>query len=256
MPMPLEDFATVYNTHPSWIKKMNSFIPINENRAKADIIEVGRLAYERQYISGTEGNISIRLDSERILTTPRGVCKGRLSPSDLVVTNLDGELTAESLNQCHKPSTELKMHLTAYRLRSDVRAIVHAHPTTAVAYTVAGRGLGEPILPESILALGDVPITPYATPSTDEVSKSIEAAVLKSNCLIMDHHGSITMGATVFDAYYLLETLEHHAKTLLTAHILGGAKSLTVSQIKTLFDICHVYGIKPPATATKWANNE
>ena len=113
---------------------MNSFIPINENRAKADIIEVGRLAYERQYISGTEGNISIRLDSERILTTPRGVCKGRLSPSDLVVTNLDGELTAESLNQCHKPSTELKMHLTAYRLRSDVRAIVHAHPTLSLIH--------------------------------------------------------------------------------------------------------------------------
>ena len=228
---------------------MNSLKPLNEYKARAELIEVARSAYDRGYICGTEGNFSIRLDSRRILTTPSGACKARLSPSDFLVTNLEGELEPESLKQSKKPSTELRMHLPVYELRADVRAIVHAHPTTAVAFTVAGETLDLPILPEGILALGAVPVAPYATPSTEEVPESIREAARTSNCLMLDHHGALTMGASIHEAYYLLETLEHYAKTLLTAKQLGGARPLTKEQVEKLFAICHVYGIKPPNSA-------
>lgn len=218
--------------------------PLNENKARNDLIAVAKLAYERRYLIGTEGNMSIRLDAGRILTTPRGTCKARLSPSDLVVTNLDGDLLPESKHQSRLPSTELKMHLVAYRERPDIRAIVHAHPTTAVAFTVAGQTLDAPILPEAVLALGNIPVAPYATPSTEEVPESIKSLVKEGNCLLLDHHGSLTFGATIFDAFYLLETLEHHAITLMTARLLGGEKPLNREQIEKLYAICQIYGIK------------
>lgn len=229
---------------------MISFAPLNENKARHDLIEVARLAYERRYLVGTEGNLSIRLDAQRILTTPRGTCKARLSPSDLVVTNLDGHLLPESKYQSKLPSTELKMHLVAYQERDDIRAIVHAHPTTAVAFTVAGQRLDAPILPEAILNLGAIPVAPYATPSTEEVPESIKDLVKCGNCLLLDHHGSLTFGATIFDAFYLLETLEHHAQTLMTARLLGGEKPLDREQIEKLYAICQIYGLKPPSQKT------
>jgi L-fuculose-phosphate aldolase len=139
------------------------------------------------------------------------------------------------------------MHLAVYRLRPEVGAVVHAHPTTAVAFTVAGKSLTKCILPEAILHLGVIPVAPYATPSTDEVPESIEAAVLASNVVMLDHHGALCYGDTIWNAFYLLETLEHHAKTLLIAELLGGAKALPTSSVEKLFAICSVYGIKPPA---------
>lgn len=231
---------------------MNYFIPVNEDRARADLTEVAKLAYERRYISGTEGNLSIRLDFERILTTPRGVCKGRLSPSDLVVTNLDGKALNASSEQGKKPSTELQMHLTVYRKRADIRAVVHAHPTHAVAFTVSGESLAQPILPESILALGALPVAPYATPSTEQVGAGIENLVETCDCLMLDHHGALTMAKSIHEAFYLLETLEHHAETLYKARMLGGARPLSKGQIGELADICHIYGMKFPASAKEW----
>lgn len=230
---------------------MSQMNPLNEFKARSEMLAVSKLAYERGYLCGTEGNFSIRLDEGRILTTPRGVCKARLSVSDFLVTNLDGDLIGESLKQSKKPSTELAMHLTVYAERPDVRAVVHAHPETAVAFTVAGIALDAPILPEAVLALGAVPVAPYATPSTDEVSKSIRELVKTSDCLLLKNHGSLTVGRTIFDAFYLLETLEHYAQTLLISRQLGKVEVLSEEQVQKLFAICSVYGMKPPQSSAK-----
>jgi len=224
---------------------------LNEVQARKDLVAVARSCYERDYICGTEGNFSLRLDGDHLLTTPRGACKGSLNESDLVVTNLDGHLTSRKENNGREPSTELAMHLAVYRLRPEVRAVVHAHPTTAVAFTVAGRSLTKCILPEAILALGVIPVAPYATPSTDEVPKSIEAGVLASNVVMLDHHGALCYADTIWNAFYLLETLEHHAKTLLIAELLGGAKPLPKSSVEKLFAICSIYGMKTPANSAE-----
>ncbi|MBS1999138.1 MAG: class II aldolase/adducin family protein, partial [Cyanobacteria bacterium SZAS LIN-2] len=214
-----------------------------------DLVAVARLCYQRDYICGTEGNFSVRLEDDLLLTTPRGICKGSLEESDLVVTNLNGEVVSQREKNGKLPSTELAMHLAVYRLRPEIRAVVHAHPTTAVAFTVAGKSLTKCILPESILMLGEIPVAPYATPSTEEVPESIEAGVRSSNVVMLDHHGALCYGDTIWNAFYLLETLEHHAKTFFMAEMLGGAKPLQKHSVEKLFAICSIYGIKVPANA-------
>ncbi len=222
---------------------------LDELQARKDLVAVARACYEREYICGTEGNFSLRLDDEHLLTTPKGACKGTLNESELVVTNLDGETVYLKGKNTNQPSTELAMHLAVYRLRPEINAVVHAHPTTAVAFTVAGKSLTKCILPEAILGLGVIPVAPYATPSTDEVPESIAAGVKESNVVMLDHHGALCYADTIWNAFYLLETLEHHSKTLFLAEMLGGAKPLSKSSVEKLFAICSVYGMKTPANA-------
>lgn len=215
-----------------------------EKEARADLVEVARLCYERRYICGTEGNFSIRLDEDVILTTPAGSCKGRVREDELVLTNFTGKPLSGG-----KPSTELSMHLTCYRARPDIKAVVHAHPTVAVGFTVAGQSLAKCVLPEVVCTLGTIPTAPYATPSTPEVSESIEVIVKERDALVLDHHGALAVGSSIWDAYYKLETLEHHAETMLVAHMLGGIQPLSSNNVQKLLDICHVYGLAKPANS-------
>jgi len=237
---------------------------MDEREARNELVEVCRLAYSRGYICSTEGNFSIRLSDERILSTPRGTCKGRITPGDLVLTDLDGHLLTgqqavrstersgrspaadEAAGLGPRPSTELEMHLTAYRVRPDINAVVHAHPTTAVAFTVAGVSLNKCVLPEVVCTLGAVPTAPYATPSTGEVGQSIREIVRENDALMLDHHGALTVGRDIWEAFYKLETLEHYAQTMLVAHLLGGVKPLLSSQVKKLLAIRGVYGLTRP----------
>ena len=154
-----------------------------------------------------------------------------------------------STNGKGRVSTELAMHLSVYRQRADVAAVVHAHPTVAVGFTVAGQSLAKCVLPEVVCTLGVIPTAPYATPSTDEVVSSISELVSKHDALVMDHHGALTLGTDIWDAFYKLETLEHHAQTLLVAHLLGGAKPLFAGQVQKLLNIRGVYGYNRPLPA-------
>lgn len=229
-----------------------------EKTARQDLIEVCRFSYSRGYICGTEGNFSIRLDENSVLTTPRGACKGRIKERDLVVTDLSGiplrsSHQRDSLpnhsdknSRTLEPSTELKMHLVAYQQRPDIQAVVHAHPTFALGFTVAQVPLAENILPEVVCMLGNIPVAPYATPSTDEVPQSIGELIKEHDAVLLDHHGALTVGSDIWDAFYKLETLEHYAQTLLVAHLLGGPKPLTSSQVKKLIAIRQVYGLRKP----------
>ncbi len=217
---------------------------LTEKQAREELVEVSGLCYSRGYISGTEGNFSIRLADNLILTTPAGTCKGRLRSEDLVLTDINGVSLSDA-----RPSTELKMHLVAYNSRPDVKAVVHAHPTVAVGFTVAGATLSQCVLPEVVCTLGHIPTAPYATPSTSEIPDSIRAYVEKYDAIMLDHHGALTLGKNIFDAYYKLETVEHFAQTMLVAHVLGGPKPLFASQVQKLIDVCGVYGLSKPANA-------
>ncbi len=216
---------------------------MDENEARKELVEVCRLAYGRGYICGVEGNFSIRLGENAVLSTPRGTCKGRLNPPDLVLTDLEGKLLASGYRPGRKPSTELAMHLTAYRRRPDVQAVAHAHPTVAVGFTVAEKPLTECVLPEVVCTVGAVPTAPYATPSTGEVPASIADLVGEYDAIMLDHHGALTLGTDVWDAFYKLETLEHYAQTMLVAHVLGGVKPLYASQVRKLLSVRGVYGL-------------
>lgn len=219
---------------------------LDEKQARDDLAEVCRLAYSRGYICGTEGNFSIRLEDNLILTTPRAICKGRVQPADLILTDLEGKPVPRANAGGRLPSTELAMHIEAYRTRPDVRAVAHAHPTVAVGFTVAGVPLAKCLLPEVVCTLGTIPTAPYATPSTGELSASIRELIAVFDALVLDHHGALTVGADIWDAFYKLETLEHHAQTLLVAHLLGGPQPLYASQVRKLLEIRGVYGQTRP----------
>ncbi len=208
----------------------------DEKQSRSDLIDVARLCYTRGYICGVEGNFSIRLGQNLLLTTPRGTCKARLNADELLLTDLNGRALSPG-----DPSTELKMHLVVYHRRPDIRAIVHAHPVTAVGLTVAGISLDAPILPEVVCTLGKIPTAPYATPSTDEIPASISAIVEQYDALMLDHHGALTLGTDIWDAFYKLETIEHFAQTLLVAYQVGTPIELSAMQVQKLKSIKSIY---------------
>lgn len=197
------------------------------------MIEVGRRLWEREYISGTGGNFSVRLDENHILSTPAGLAKGRLTPDDLVVTDLAGT----QVSGHRKPSSELRIHLASYRLRADVNAVVHAHPKTVVAHSLASINLMFTALPETVVALGIIQSVPYETPGTTELALRMESALAEHDAIVMERHGAVTLGRTLGEAYDRMETLEHAAQTLYLAETLGTIEALPDDEIDRLLTL-------------------
>jgi L-fuculose-phosphate aldolase len=210
-----------------------------ERCRRLEICEVGHRLYQRGYVVACEGNLSVRLDAERILLTPRGACKGDLTPQDLLVTDLSGAV----LSGAGQPSSEMQMHLLYYRSRPDVQAICHAHPPTATGFAVAGRALEEAILPpEVIIALGKVPLAPYGTPGTWELCAGLEPLVSKHDAILLENHGVVTCGKNLRTAYYHMETVEQCARVLLTAESLGRPRLLPRVEVQKLIAARSRYG--------------
>lgn len=201
-----------------------------EKALREQLVRVCRQLYAKELIVATDGNVSARLGPDRYLTTPSGVCKGHLEPEMLVVVDAEGNWLEGVL----KPSSEFGMHLAIYRARPDVQAIVHAHPPTATAFSVAGISLEPPILTEVVITLGSIPTTPYATPGTPEVGEAVRGAAATHDAFILDHHGAVTMGRNLDEAYYRMETVEQTAKVHLMAHQLGGIRPLERAQVVEL----------------------
>jgi L-fuculose-phosphate aldolase len=207
-----------------------------EHKVRQEMVHVGRLLWERGFVAATDGNLSVRLGIDRLLVTSSGVSKGFLSTEDLVVIDVDGKPVPSYRGQGQRPSSEILMHLEVYRQRPDVNAVVHAHPPLATAFSIAGVSLARCVLPEVVITLGGVPTTEYATPGTSEVPGSIRQAIRDHDALILDHHGSLTVGQTLWEAYLRLEKVEHTAHITLAAHQLGQVKALTPQAVQKLAD--------------------
>jgi len=212
----------------------------NEVILRREIVKICKRMYERGYLVATDGNVSAKLGLDFLLTTPAGLCKGFLTPEEVVKTNWEGEgVVGEKL----KPSSEILMHLAIYRKRREVEAIVHAHPPFATGFAVAGISLEACILPEVILTLGSVPLTPYATPSTEELPEKIEEYIKDYDALLLANHGAVTVGKDLFDAFYKMERLEHFAKVSLMARILGKERLLSQEEVAKLAEVRERLGI-------------
>src|SRR5450432_2346319 len=202
----------------------------SEQQHRADICVAGRWMYERGYIVACEGNLSVRLDDERVLTTPTCMNKGMLAPDDLVIIDLEGRHVSGD----RKASSELAMHLLFYRMRPDVHAICHAHPPTATGFAVAGRSLDQALLPEVIVGLGRIPLVKYGTPGTPELSAALEPYVLHYDALLMANHGAVTCGPDLLTAFFRMETIEHCAKITLAAEMAGTPTLLSSREVAKL----------------------
>lgn len=203
------------------------------SRARASIVEICKLMHQRGYIAAGDGNVSARIGDRRLLVTPSGARKAFLQAEDLVVCDLEGRpMRGES----GRPSSELLMHTAIYQECPDVRAIVHAHPPAAIAHTIAGLSLASPLMPEAFCTLGEVLTIPYTTPTTAEVPAALRVPMRTHVAVIMERHGSITVGDTLARAYDRLEVLEHTARISLMANALapGRVHGLDEEQLRKL----------------------
>ncbi|WP_251859827.1 class II aldolase/adducin family protein [Clostridium sp. Marseille-Q2269] len=203
----------------------------NETYVRTQIVEAGKKLQERFFVASNDGNISAKLDDNTILITPTGVNKGEVTPDQIIKVDREGNVIAGHM----KVTSEIKMHLVVYNMRSDVRAIVHAHPPASTAFAVSRQKLEEPvILPEAVFSLGKIGYCEYGTPSTNEVSKSVKKEITHSDVLLLSNHGALTVGADVMRAYYKMENLEMVSKITIYSKIIGDIKTLNELQIEKL----------------------
>jgi L-fuculose-phosphate aldolase len=207
---------------------------LTEHELRREMVRVGRLVWERGYVAATDGNLSARLGSNRLLVTASGLSKGFLSDEGLIVIGLDGEPVPAYRGRGQRPSSEISMHLEVYRQRPDVNAVVHAHPPLATAFSIAGVSLARCVIPEVIVTLGGIPTAEYATPGTAEVPVSIRQAICDYDAIILAHHGSLTVGSTLWEAYLRLEKVEHTAEITLAAQQLGQVHTLSPEAVEKL----------------------
>jgi len=227
-----------------------------------EIIRVCRLLHEKGYITATDGNVSVRLSKNRVLSTPSGLSKGFLTPEQLVVTDLEGKKipsykpasrdpsgralrlgSGQASGRSLEPTSELLMHLEAYRQRPDIGAVIHAHPPICVALSIAGISLAKCLLPEVVVTLGLIPTVEYATPSSPEGAGAISELIANHDALIIQRHGTLTVGKDPFDAYLKLEKLEHLAYVTLILRQLGRETPLPPAEVARLLQMRREKGL-------------
>lgn len=164
--------------------------------------------------------------------SPSGMYKKRMKPKHLLIVNWEGEKVKGKRDL--QPSSEILLHLEAYRQREDIRAVLHAHPPFSTALTIAGIPFPTDIIPEVLIALGEVPTASYTTPGTLDLALSIRDLIKTHNAILLSNHGSLTVGKNLEEALLALERMELAAQLYYLAHNLGKVIPLPDSEVQTL----------------------
>ena len=173
-----------------------------EVELRRDLVRFSRMLHRLGFMPGTSGNLSVRLDDQRLLVTPTGVSKFLLRSADMVIVDLQGR----QLDGYRKVTSEVSMHLAVYRHRDDVTAVIHSHPPIATAFACVGRGLDEMLCQEAVMTLGAVPLATYATTGTEEVAASLVPFIPDHDAILMANHGAVSYGSTLLEAFQKMET--------------------------------------------------
>ena len=201
-----------------------------QHHYRREICLFGKQLHERGYVAAMDGNLSVRLDKNRVLSTPTAMCKGRMRASDMVIVDLEGRRIAGRRDG----SSEIGMHLLIYKLRPDVRGIVHAHPPTATGFAAAGMALNQPLVSEVVIGLGSIPLAKYGTPGTAELTDALAPLIPEYDAILMSNHGVVAYGDTLEHAYMKMETVEHFAQIALVTHLLGRQQPLCDQDLEKL----------------------
>lgn len=203
---------------------------MRDQEIRAEMIQVCRWLAERSFVVASDGAVSARISQNQILITPRGQSLGWVSPDQLVLLDLNGQ----KIGGDPEPSSALRLHLAAYHHRDEILAAIHAQPPTATAFAVAGIPLVQPVLPETVLTLGTVPVTEYATPYTEDAARAIDHLIRKHDALLLKNRGALAVGLNLIEALQKLERVERLASVLLTAKNLDHVDLLSGTQIRRL----------------------
>lgn len=220
---------------------------VNEFEIKKQMCEIGKRVYDRGMVAANDGNFSVKLNDNEFLCTPTGVSKGFMTPEYICKVDKNGNVI--QANKGFKPSSEIKMHMRVYAKRPDVGSVVHAHPSYATSFAIAGIPLTQPIMPEAVIALGCVPIAEYGTPSTNEIPDNLEKYLPYFDAVLLENHGALTWAPDLLSAYHKMESLEFYAELLYQSKMLGGPKEFDKENIKKLYEIRRKMGLpgKHPA---------
>lgn len=219
----------------------------SEFSIREEIVRIGKLMHQKNMVAAADGNLSARLDSRRLIVTPSGFSKGFLNPEQLLVVDLDGEKVGAGFGAARdlSPSSEIRLHLECYRQRADIGAVIHAHPPYAIACTLAGLSLAKCTLPEVVYDLGTIPTAPYATPASPEGPEMVRSLIRQYDAIMLDRHGSVTVGQTLWDAYMRLERVEHSAQVTLSANTIQIVQPLPREAIQKLASMrSHIFNVR------------
>jgi L-fuculose-phosphate aldolase len=215
---------------------------------KEQICDVGRRLWQRAYVDGNGGNLSIRLTEDVVLCTPTLVSKGFMKPEDLCLVDLDGN----QLAGMKKRTSEILMHLSIMKAQPKARAVSHAHPPHATGFAVAGVQPPTCMIPEIEVFIGRVPIAPYETPGTPEMGLKVAELVDKHNTVLMENHGVVSWSNTIEDAYFKMEIVEAYCRTVLVTTQLGvQPKQFSPKHLQDLLEIKQKLGVPDPRIGLK-----
>jgi L-fuculose-phosphate aldolase len=215
---------------------------LNLHQVKEEICDIGRRIYNKGFAAANDGNISFRIDDNRVVCTPTGISKGFMKPDDLCVVDMD----ANQIAGHRKMTSEIRQHITIMKHRSDVKSVVHCHPPHATAFGIAREAIPQCLMPEVDINMGDVPIAKYTIPGGQEFADAILPFVDKSDIIVQANHGTVSYGPTVERAYFLVEMLDAYCRILLIARSLGKVEYFTKSEAEGLLDLKQKWGFKDP----------
>ena len=205
---------------------------MSDAEAKKAIVEYGRRIYERGMVASNDGNITVKVGDNEIWATPTGVSKGFMTEDMLIKMDLDGNVLSKNER---RPSSEIKMHLRVYKEDPDVKAVCHAHPIAATAFSILGETFTPDILAEPVFVVGEIPAAPYAAPGTYEVPESIAKYVYDHNVALIGNHGALAWGTDIEEAFFRLDSLEHFCKiNLISKYIIKKYKTIPQDQIEEI----------------------
>jgi len=224
-----------------WVsfKQLRERLRSKERDGGEQLVYFGKLLHQEAFVAATDGNLSVRLDDHRILATPTAIGKAMMQVNDMVVVDEAGV----KLKGSRDASSEIEMHLTIYKLRPDIKAVVHAHPCTATAFACAGIALDEPLCSELVMTLGAVPLAPYGTTGTSELSESLLPFIPYYNAILMANHGVVSYGRTLCEAYQRMEAVEHFARIVLATRQIGKQTLLDGDKIQKLLEAKSRYSV-------------
>ena len=209
-------------------------------RARAEILEVGRKLWERGYVDGNGGNISVRVGQRYLLCTPTMISKRDMQPEDLCLADLDGTILVGD-----RPRTsELLLHLEIYKANPRARAVVHCHPPHATAWAVVGEAPPNGYVTEFELMVGPVAVAPYETPGTQCFAETVVPFVEDHNTILLENHGIVCWADTATHAEWLVEIVDTYCKTLSVAQQIGKPlKRIPDAKIDELLRAKHRMGL-------------
>ncbi|TWT76902.1 Methylthioribulose-1-phosphate dehydratase [Posidoniimonas polymericola] len=217
---------------------------------KEEMCEIGRRMYARHFVAANEGNLSVRVDEDRVLCTPTFFCKGVMSPDDISTVNMQGEQLAGK----RKRTSEVLLHLEIMKERPEIRGVVHGHPPHATAFAVAREPIPTGVHPEADVFLGEVPIADYATPGDDRLARTILPFVHKCNTIVLANHGTVSFDVSLEQAYWWTEILDAYCRMLILARQVGRVQRLSDAECRDLIELKQRFGLSDPRAGEEFAD--